>query len=253
MILQILQKSCFGSRVFVGAAAKQLTAVKFVRSFTTQTEVREVVLEKLADNPSIATITMNRPKANAIGKVFLQQLRGCVESARFDPSVRVVIIQSALPKIFCAGADLKERRQMTPEEVARFVYGIRAALSEVEQLPVPTIAAIEGSALGGGAELAISCDLRVAGAKAKIGFPETGLAIIPGGGGTQRLPRLVGIAKAKELIWTCDVLSAEQARDVGLVDYAVAEGEALKKAIEIASKIVTKVRPLWIKCWPKFP
>jgi methylglutaconyl-CoA hydratase len=110
-----------------------------------------------------------------------------------------LIIKSSVPKIFCAGADLKERATMTEADVGEFVSSLRASFTAVEQLPCVTIAAVEGAALGGGLELALACDLRIAGDKCLLGLPEVALAIIPGAGGTQRLPRLIGIPKAKEV------------------------------------------------------
>ena len=127
---------------------------------------------------------------------------------------------------------------MEPEEVASFVHGLRTAFTGLSTLPMPVIAAIEGAALGGGLELALACDLRIAGAAATLGLPETGLAIIPGAGGTQRLPRLIGPARAKELIFTGRRLSAEDAEAIGLVEYAVPAGEAMDKAIALSREIL---------------
>lgn len=130
----------------------------------------------------------------------------------------MVVVRSSVDGIFCAGADLKERLSMTPDQVGDFVSGIRRTFSQVEGIPVPTIAAIDGAALGGGLELALACDLRTAGARAKMGLPETKLAIIPGGGGTQRLPRVVGPAIAKQMIFTGAPVDAARALNLGLVN-----------------------------------
>lgn len=206
---------------------------------TAASGAREVMLER--SSGGVATVTLNRPATrNAIGKQFLAELRAAVAEVRFDETVRCVVLRSAVDKVFCAGADLKERAQMDQRQVAEFVFGLRSAFSEVETLPMPTIAAIEGFALGGGAELALACDLRVVGENAKLGFPETGLAIIPGAGGTQRLPRLIGACKAKELIFTARVLGAEQAVGVGLANYAVEAGQAEAKALELAGEILPR-------------
>lgn len=156
---------------------------------------------------------------------------------RFDPNARVVILKSDVEKVFCAGADLKERANMTQQEVSQFVWSLRSAFAGIENLPMPVIAAIEGAALGGGLELAMASDIRVAGGNAVLGLPETSLAIIPGAGGTQRLPRLIGSSRAKELIFTARRLSSEQAKDYGLVEYAVEAGSAYEKALEIAKEI----------------
>ncbi|OQR93306.1 enoyl-CoA hydratase/isomerase family [Thraustotheca clavata] len=208
-----------------------------VRSFSTASEF---LVERLTgDYEGVALLTMTRPAArNALGKQMMKEMRAAMDSMRFDTSVRVVVVQSTVPRVFCAGADLKERMAMTPEEVAATVYGLRSAFTELEQLPMPTIAAIEGAALGGGLEMALACDFRIAGAKALLGTPETGLAILPGAGGTQRLPRLIGLSKAKELIFTSRKIDSITAERIGLVDYAVDENEALPKALELAKEIL---------------
>lgn len=165
------------------------------------------------------------------------QMQTALDSVRFDPTVRTVVLKSDVEKVFCAGADLKERATMTQQEVSQFVSGLRSAFSGMENLPMPTIAAIEGAALGGGLELALACDFRIGGGSAVLGLPETSLAIIPGAGGTQRLPRLIGSAKAKELIFTARRLSADQAKDYGVVEYSVDAGSAYSKALELAKEI----------------
>ena len=142
------------------------------------------------------------------------------------------------PGTFCAGADLKERAKMRMEDVGRFVSMARNLVTDLHDLPVPTIAAIDGVALGGGLEVALACDMRIAGKTSKIGLVETRLAIIPGAGGTQRLPRLIGMAKAKELIFTARILNGEQSEEIGLVNYVVDENQAYNKALEIASEIL---------------
>jgi methylglutaconyl-CoA hydratase len=143
------------------------------------------------------------------------QLADAVEAVRFDRNVRVVLLRSTTPGIFCAGADLKERAQMAPSEVGPFVAKARTLMANLENLPMPVIAAIDGHALGGGLEMALACDLRVASDTAQMGLVETRLAIIPGAGGTQRLPRTVGIAKAKELMFSAKVINGTEAERVG--------------------------------------
>jgi methylglutaconyl-CoA hydratase len=142
--------------------------------------------------------------------------------------------------VFCAGADLRERADMSKAEVAAFVDGLRAAFAGVAALPMPVIAAVDGVALGGGCELALAADLRVAGAAAVLGLPETGLAIIPGAGGTQRLPRLVGVARAKELIFTGRRVAAADAAAMGLVDALAPAGGAQARALELAAAMLDK-------------
>lgn len=143
--------------------------------------------------------------------------------------------------IFCAGADLKERKGMNGEEVDRFLFNLRATFRHLEAMECPTISVIDGPALGGGTELALCTDIRVATAAAVFALPETGLAIIPGAGGTQRLTRLVGESRAKELIFTCDRLTGEEAHKIGLVNHVMADYQAANdKALEIALKICEK-------------
>ena len=160
----------------------------------------------------------------------LEWLKRSVQEGRTN----VVIVSSNVPKVFCAGADLKERASMPEGQVAGFVDSLRQAFGLLEDLSVPTIAAIEGVALGGGLELALCCDLRIAGKDALLGLPETALAILPGAGGTQRLPRLIGACKAKELIFLAKRLSAEEAYKYGVVNETVAAGQALQRALELA-------------------
>ncbi|PSS35410.1 hypothetical protein PHLCEN_2v1565 [Hermanssonia centrifuga] len=140
---------------------------------------------------------------------------------------------------FCAGADLAERRTMSQAQVDKFLLDLRGALGKLESLPMPTIAAIDGPALGGGLEMALACDLRVAGhSVTKIGLPETKLGIIPGAGGTQRLTRLLGLSKAKNLIFTARSLNAAEALDYGVVDYVSDEGtSAVDRALRLAEEI----------------
>ncbi|VDM63138.1 unnamed protein product [Angiostrongylus costaricensis] len=143
-------------------------------------------------------------------------------------------------QIICtAGADLNERKEMSVDEVPRFVDSLRSSFTELETLPQPVIAAIDGYALGGGLELALACDIRVASANAKVGLIETRLAIIPGAGGTQRLSRVVGISMAKELIFTGRVISGEEANRIGLVNHCT-QSDAFAKAVDIAREILPK-------------
>jgi methylglutaconyl-CoA hydratase len=182
--------------------------------------------------------TLNRPATkNALGRGMMDLFRAALADVRYRREVRSVVLCSAVPRVFCAGADLKERAQMTKPEVAAFVDGLRAAFNAVAALPMPTIAAIEGVALGGGLELALACDFRIAGAGAELGLPETALAIIPGAGGTQRLPRLVGLSRAKELVFTARRVSAADAAAMGLVTAAVPAGQAMARALALAREI----------------
>ncbi|KAE8650048.1 hypothetical protein Csa_010947 [Cucumis sativus] len=143
---------------------------------------KPVRLHRLSDSDSgIVEIHLDRPEAkNAISKDMLRGLRHAFESVDSDPSVNVMMIRSSVPKVFCAGADLKERKKMAASEVHSFVTSLRSAFTFLEALPIPTISVIEGAALGGGLEMALACDLRICGEDAKLSLPETGLAIIPG-------------------------------------------------------------------------
>ncbi|KAJ6963100.1 hypothetical protein NC652_001659 [Populus alba x Populus x berolinensis] len=208
-----------------------------------------VRLRRLSDSDSgIVEVNLDRPAAkNSIGKEMLRGLRNAFETIESDVSAQVVLICSSVPKVFCAGADLKERKTMTPSEVQDFVNSLRSTFSLIEALNVPTVAVIEGAALGGGLEMALSCDLRICGEDAVLGLPETGLAIIPGAGGTQRLPRLVGKSLAKELIFTGRKIDGREAMSMGLVNYSVPAGEAHSKALEIAREVIQKVQNVNLK------
>ncbi len=200
----------------------------------------EIRLERLTgEDLGIVLLGLDRPEAkNALGRRLMDAFRQALAELRFDPSVRVVIVHSLVAGVFCAGADLKERAAMSQPEVAAFVHGLRSGFTELEDLPMPVIAALEGAAFGGGLELALAADLRVAGAEAKLGLVETSLAIIPGAGGTQRLPRLIGASRAKELIFTARRLGAEEAGRIGLVDRVVPAGNALEAALGLAREIL---------------
>jgi methylglutaconyl-CoA hydratase len=200
-------------------------------------EVRVEHLE--GPDAGIVLLGLDRASAkNALGRQLLGEFRQALAAFHRDPAVRVVVIHSLVPGTFCAGADLKERATMSPEEAATFVSSIRAAFSELADLPMPTIAVLEGGAFGGGLELALAADLRMAGAEAKVGLVETSLAILPGAGGTQRLPRLIGGSRAKELIFTARRIGADEASRLGLVNRLVAAGEALSSALELAREIL---------------
>ena len=179
------------------------------------------------EDHGIVVFGINRPKAmNALSKNLVTNLSSAIDAVKFDKNCRVVIIRSLAKGAFCAGADLKERAKMTPAEVGPFVAKGREIIGAWDKLPMPVIAAIDGVALGGGLEMALACDLRVASDNAKMGLTETRLAIIPGGGGTQRLPRVVGIGKAKELIYSARILNGRDAEKIGLVNHCVDQNEA---------------------------
>ena len=172
-----------------------------------------------ARDDGIAIITLNRPdQRNALGRDVRDGLFNAWDRFERNPDLRVAILTGAGEKAFCAGADLKERATLKPEQVKDFIFTIRNLFTSIEQLNKPVIAAVNGIALGGGTELALASDIRVASSNASMGLTETRLAIIPGAGGTQRLPRLVGKGKAKELIFTGQRIDAQEALKIGLVN-----------------------------------
>lgn len=191
----------------------------------------------------IAIIGLNKPETrNAFNRSLVKHMADAFDVLRHDRNVRVVILRSMVPGVFCAGADLKERLTMKPDEVNRFVTSLRHLFRSLEQMPMPVIAAIDSVALGGGLEMPLACDIRVAADTAKLGLVETKLAIIPGAGGTQRLSRIVGPAVAKELIFTARVLSGIEAKELKICNHVVPqngnEDAAYLKAIEIAAEIL---------------
>jgi enoyl-CoA hydratase/carnithine racemase len=199
--------------------------------------MEEKVLLK-EEKDGIVTLTLNRPKVmNCLNFELLQALKGQVDKLRFNPAARVLIITAAGEKAFCAGADLKERATLSPIQVKEYIYTIRDLFASIENLNKPVIAAVNGIALGGGTELALASDIRIASTNASLGLTETRLAIIPGAGGTQRLPRLVGKGKAKELIFTGRRVAAAEALDIGLVNSTCAPEELLNACNEMAAMI----------------
>mmetsp|Transcript_23764 Transcript_23764/g.65343 ORF Transcript_23764/g.65343 Transcript_23764/m.65343 type:complete len:328 (-) Transcript_23764:258-1241(-) len=195
----------------------------------------------------VSVLSLTRAHArNAIGRQLLRELIEVLDVLRQERSTSCVVIRSTVPGVFSSGADLKERATMTHTETLEFVGTLRRTFGQIQALPMPTIAAIDGLALGGGAELALSTDIRIAGQGASLAFPEAKLGIIPGAGGTQRLPRLIGASRAKELCFTGRRVSAETAAQIGLVDHVVSEGRAYEKALELAKDII-KSAPLSLR------
>lgn len=190
---------------------------------------------------AIATITLNRPKAlNALNLELVGELDQAVAQVRDDPAVRVVVITGAGEKAFAAGADITEFKEMSPVEAWGFTQQVQRVYLEIERLPKPVIAAVNGYALGGGCELMMACDIVYASDRAKIGQPETNLGIIPGAGGTQRLARLIGKQRAKELVLTGDMISAQEAWNLGLLNKVVPSDQLMAEVKKLAEKLVAK-------------
>ena len=188
--------------------------------------------------PPFLILTLNRPEVrNALNSKLLQELELAIDEASLSADLRVLLITGGGDRAFCAGADLKERLTMSESEVRSFLSAIRRLFVKIEELSLPVIAAINGFALGGGTELALACDLRVAVADATLGLTETRFAIIPGAGGTQRLPRLIGIPLAKELIYTGRQLSAQEALAKGLVNRIAPRDKLMEVCLELAGEI----------------
>lgn len=207
-------------------------------------ELKNVLLEK---EGNIAIVTMNRPKAlNALNSETLKELDNVIEALEKDNEIYAVVLTGAGEKAFVAGADISEMKDLNEEQGKEFGLLGNKVFRRLENLDKPVIAAINGFALGGGCELAMACDIRIASAKAKFGQPEAGLGITPGFGGTQRLPRIVGLGKAKELIYTCDIIKADEALRIGLVNRVVEVEALLDEAKAMAKKIAVNA-PIAVK------
>ena len=191
----------------------------------------------------VAVVTINRPEAlNALNADVITDLRHFFAQNWVARDFRCVIITGA-GKAFVAGADIKELSELDVAGAVRLAWVGQYLMNSIENFPCPVIAAVNGFALGGGCELAMACDIRLASDKARLGQPEVNLGIIPGYGGTQRLARLVGRGKAKELIFTGDMIGAEEAHRIGLVDEVYPADQLMEKAMETAKKIASKSAP----------
>ena len=187
----------------------------------------------------IAIVSINNPKTlNALNKATLRELNACLSDIEQGKDIRVIIVTGAGTKAFVAGADISEMANDTPAEGRAMSLLGKEVLSRLERMPQVSIAAVNGFALGGGCELSMACDIRVASEKAVFGQPECGLGIIPGYGGTQRLARLIGKGRAKELIFTCDRIDAQEAYRIGLVNKVVPAEELMDVCMAMAEKIL---------------
>ena len=186
----------------------------------------------------IAELVLDRPEAmNAVSTQMAKDLGAACAELSADPGVRVVLVTSTSPKAFCVGADLKERNTFTDSDLMAQRPVARAAYSGVLNLPMPTIAVVEGFALGGGLEIALSCDLILAGSAAVVGLPEVSVGVIPGGGGTQLLTRRIGWSRAAGMIVTARRMPAVEAAALGVVDEVVEPGAARDRGLELAAQI----------------
>lgn len=207
-------------------------------------EFKNVILEK---EGNVAVVTINRPYAlNALNSETLIELNGVIDELEADDTIYAVILTGAGDKAFVAGADITEMKNLSVAEARRFSRLGNLAFRRLEALEKPVIAAVGGFALGGGCELSLACDIRIASEKAKFGQPETGLGITPGFGGTQRLARTIGLGMAKELIYSAKVIKADEALRIGLVNRVVAPEMLLDEAKALASTIA-KQAPIAVK------
>lgn len=185
-----------------------------------------------------ALLKINRPPVNALGRQLLDELESAIDQFQKEPKVKVVIIASAIQNVFIAGVDLKEMAQLqTPEEMIQVIRRGQSVFDKIERSEKPVIAAIQGACVGGGQELVMACHLRIASDRTRFAQPEITLGIIPGFGGSQRLPRIVGPSRAAELILTGDLITPQEAFRIGLVNRVVSDGALIKTAKEIAKKI----------------
>jgi len=189
----------------------------------------------------IGIITINRPKAlNALNYAIVKELGDLLESLSTDKTVKVIIITGSGDKAFVAGGDILEMQNMTALEARNWGKMGQAVLYKLETMPQPVIAAINGFALGGGCELAMACDIRIASEKAKFGQPEVTLGVVPGFGGTQRLARLVGKGRAKKLLFTAEIIDAAEAYRIGLADKVVVSNDLMNEAETLAQQIMSR-------------
>ncbi len=199
---------------------------------------RNILLNK---DEGIGFITINRPKyLNALDRPTVEELSEVIDLVTVDDEIKVIILTGAGDKAFVAGGDIGFMKELTPVDARRFATFGQMVLRKLESLPKPVIAAINGFCLGGGCELAMACDFSIASTKAKFGQPEVGLGVTPGFGGTQRLPRLIGLGRARQLLYTGDTIDAEEAVRIGLVNAVVPDDDLMNYVTNIARRIIAK-------------
>ncbi len=210
-------------------------------------DFKKIIVSK-DEERGIVKLTINQPELhNALDKATRRELKSIIENVRGDDTVRVVVITGAGNKAFSSGADINEFREASSIEMEEYASTLGQQLfTDIENLYIPVIAMINGFCLGAGCELAMACDIRIASANARFGQPEINIGIIPGSGGTQRLPRLIGWGKAKELIYTGRIIDANEAERIGLVDRVVPQSKLEKTVNQLAETIASK-SPLIIK------
>ena len=201
-----------------------------------------MALVEVTKQGNVGIVTMNRPEAlNALSSAVFADLTAALDQVEHDDDVYVVIITGA-GRAFVAGADIGEMANMNVEQGLAFSELGNGLLMRVDMFPKPTIAAVNGFALGGGCELSMACDIRIASEKAKFGQPEVGLGIIPGFGGTQRMARIIGTGAAMELIYTAETIDAQRAKEIGMVNHVVAPDELMDFALNLANKIAANAQ-----------
>ncbi len=202
----------------------------------------DLVQTSIEDN--IAKLTLNSPPVNALSQGMLKALDGTFNDIAENEDVRAVVITGAGNNAFCAGADVNEMSQMKPEDAATSVLLGNDVFTTIAECDHPVIAAINNLCLGGGLELAAACDMRFSSDRARFGTPETTLGLIPAWGGVLRLPRIVGLPKAKELVYTGQMINAQEAQRIGLVNKVVPDGDEVRASMDMAKRISVKASPL---------
>lgn len=192
---------------------------------------------RLDSGGGIGTIRLDRPPVNALNEQVQEEIRAAAHEAAADPAIRAVVVYGGA-KVFAAGADIAEMQQMTYAQMVARAAALSSAFDAVAKIPKPVVAAVTGYALGGGCELALTCDWRVVAEDARLGQPEIKLGLIPGAGGTQRLARLIGPARAKDLVFSGRMVGATQALQIGLADAVVPAGEVYDRAVELVRPYV---------------
>lgn len=192
----------------------------------------------ISTEEGVSFVTINRPPVNALGTQLLDEFGKMIDVLGADPKTKVIVIASAIPNVFIAGVDLKEMAALTnPEDIIKVIQKGQAVFNKIENSDKPVIAAIQGACVGGGQEMVMACHIRIASDRTRFAQPEITLGIIPGFGGSQRLPRIIGAARATELILTGDLITPQDAHRLGLINRVVSDGALIKTAREMAKKI----------------